>query len=290
MTTFLTQQGASKDAVQHHYDCSNEFYALWLDESRTYSAALFEPGDSLERAQQRKIDHHIAQSRAQSKARVLDVGCGWGATLRRLTQDAGVGTAVGLTLSAAQAEFIRAQSYAGVEVRLESWQDHDRDARYDSVISVGAFEHFARPDLDDSQMVDAYRAFFARCHEWLKPGGYLSLQTIAYGTAKREQINQFILEHIFRESDLPTLGHILRAAEGLFEVTLVRNDREHYAETFREWSRRMRAAKSQAIALVGDAEVKKFETYQGLFTIGFHTGAMQLLRLTLRRLDARPVR
>ena len=81
-------------------------------------------------------------------ARVLDIGCGWGALLNRLVEHASVANAVGLTLSPSQARWIRANARPGVEVREEHWCDHVPGTRYDAIISIGAFEHFVHRGLD----------------------------------------------------------------------------------------------------------------------------------------------
>lgn len=277
--------GASAEAIQHHYDVSNEFYRLWLDPTMTYSSALFEEGDSLEEAQVRKLDYHAAQARAAGKACILDIGCGWGSVMNRLVQHHGVTSTVGLTLSHQQAEYVAHNSPPEVQVREESWRDHRPTQKYDGIISIGAFEHFARPDMRDVEQIRAYREFFQACYDWLKPGTSLSLQTIAYGRARRKSINGFILEHIFPESDLPTLSSIVAAFDGLFELEFLRNDRKHYAQTFRCWADGLYANREKARELVGPEQLGHYEKYHGLFTLGFHGGAMDLLRLTLRRID-----
>lgn len=277
-------KGAPPAAIRSHYDVDSEFYALWLDANMMYSCALWDRPGTLEDGQVTKIDYHIAQSRAAGQARVLDVGCGWGGTLRRLVDVHGVAFAQGLTLSPAQAAWISRDPRPNVDVRVEGWLDHDPASPYDAIISIGAFEHFARPELDDDGMVEAYREFFLKCHAWLPRDGRLSLQTMAYGTATRQDINAFVLEHIFPDSDLPTLEAIIRAAKGLFEVERLRNDRLDYAETYRRYGYRLKARRDEAVALVGEQTVRRFELYHSLFVIAFHTGAMDLLRITLRRI------
>ena len=89
--------------------------------------------------------------------------------------------AVGLTLSDAQAAHVQARKLPGVEVRTESWAKHQPAEPYDSIISIGAFEHFAPPSYPTEQKIEVYRDFFRRCRSWLTPKGRLSLQTIAYG-------------------------------------------------------------------------------------------------------------
>jgi cyclopropane-fatty-acyl-phospholipid synthase len=279
--------GASMEAIQHHYDLSNAFYNLWLDETMTYSSALWEGASSLSEAQIRKFDYHIDSAHVRGAECVLDIGCGWGAMMARLVDEAGVKSVVGLTLSEAQAEWIRKRDDARVEVRVENWESHQPKQLYDSIISIGAFEHFARPDIARAEVVESYRKFFLKCREWLKPDGRLSLQTIAYGTARREDLNRFIIEEIFPESDLPTLADIDQASHRLFEVERVRNDRHDYERTLKEWYFNLRARKDEAIAVVGPDAVVRYEKYLSLFAVGFHTGAMNLFRIVLRRVDRR---
>jgi cyclopropane-fatty-acyl-phospholipid synthase len=138
--------GASKAAISFHYDLGNEFFRLFLDRECCYSCAMYDKEtDSFEAAQQRKLEYHIQQARADGAARVLDIGCGWGALQKKLVQEHQVKVAIGLTLSENQARQVRSIGLPGVEVRVESWSDHVPDAPYNSIISIGAFEHFARP-------------------------------------------------------------------------------------------------------------------------------------------------
>jgi cyclopropane-fatty-acyl-phospholipid synthase len=180
-----TYAGASSEAIEHHYDVGNEFYRLWLDETMTYSCALWAEGDTLERAQLRKLDHLIEGARAGGADRVLDVGCGWGALLVRLVELHGVKHATGLTLSRAQAEAVAALQDERIDVRVENWAEHEPGERYDAIISIGAFEHFARFGMTRRERVAAYRKFFAFCWELLPPGGRLVLQTNAKGANVR---------------------------------------------------------------------------------------------------------
>ncbi len=203
--------GASKAAISFHYDLGNEFFRLFLDRECCYSCAMYDKeSDSFEAAQQRKLEYHIQQARADGAARVLDIGCGWGALQKKLVKEHQVKVAVGLTLSDNQAEWIRSMGLAGVEVRVESWSDHVPTAPYDSIISIGAFEHFARP-CSRPVRVKGYRDFFERCYGWLNAGGWMSLQSIGLGAADRGIEGQFVAEHIFPESDLPRLGEIADA-------------------------------------------------------------------------------
>lgn len=278
--------GASAKAIQHHYDLGNDFYQLWLDSTCTYSCALWGENDNLESAQLRKIDFHIEQAQAKGSRRVLDVGCGWGSTLKRLVEVHGVEQAVGLTLSKAQAEWITSFNQAKIEVKLESWSDHIPEAPYDAIISIGAFEHFAKPEISKAEKVEGYRTFFRRCHQWLKPGGWMSLQTIAHGNGHPEKMNQFIGTEIFRESNLPSIVDIVQASAGLFEIVALRNDREDYERTCKVWLSRLKANRNIAINLVEKTAVDRYKKYLSFCSIGFHLGTVILLRIALRRIDS----
>jgi cyclopropane-fatty-acyl-phospholipid synthase len=288
--TAAINQGASAEAIQFHYDLGNDFYELWLDPTLSYSGAMYAPGDTLETAQLRKIDYHIDQAGARGAKRVLDVGCGWGGLLRRLANGpGGVGKGVGLTLSAAQARWAAAINPDNVEIRMESWADHKPDELYDAIISIGAFEHFARIDSTDEERVGSYRAFFSRCHDWLPPGGRLSLQTFAYGSVRRREEGQltegtrFLAKEIFPETDPPRLADIVAASDGLFEFESLRNDRRDYARTCKEWLTRLRAKRAEATALVGEAAFTRYVRYLQLSAVGFEAGYLALFRVVLSR-------
>jgi cyclopropane-fatty-acyl-phospholipid synthase len=279
MTT-LTDRAA---AIRHHYDIGNEFYRLWLDRSLTYSCAMRErAGDTLDIAQERKLKYHLDAIRAEQAESVLDIGCGWGSILQRLSGTYQIRRSVGLTLSNAQAEYVSAQAYPGVQVRTEDWLHYEPEAGFDGIISIGAFEHFARPDDSSAQKIERYRQFFGRCHDWLNHDGVLSLQTIAYANMSRFDACRFIQQGIFPGADLPTLAEITAAADGIFEVSSLRNDRLDYAWTCEQWVRRLRGRHDEAVALVGPEMVARYARYLKLSALGFRMGKIALLRIVLK--------
>jgi cyclopropane-fatty-acyl-phospholipid synthase len=288
-----TYGGAPPRAVSPHYDLSNDFYATWLDESMTYSCALWDdaPADeTLESAQRRKLEYLASVAHAQGARAVLDVGCGWGSMLRYLTGECGVERGVGLTLSSAQAEHIASTAHAAIEVPVENWADHDPDARYGAIVSAGAFEHFARVGMTHDEKTAAYRQFFERCHGWLEPGSHMALQTIAKGEVPLDAQGMrdvvFLSRHIFPESDIPRLSEIVTATEGLLEVETVRNDRHHYVRTCGAWLERLEANRARAEEVVGADTVDVYREYMRASMRQFDAGMATLLRLGLRRVGS----
>ena len=282
-------RGASAAAIQHHYDLGNDFFALWLDPSRTYSCALWDGGDdSLQRAQARKLDYLAVGAGAPGAGRVLDVGCGWGSMLRRLVDHHGVGHVTGLTLSVAQAEHVAGWSDERYDVRVENWADHRPSAPYDAIVSIGAFEHFSDISMTRGDRVGAYRRFFACCRAWLADGGRLALQTITKGSnvrMDREMTRDmlFVIDHIFPESELPWTSEAIEASERLFDVVSLRNDPDDYARTCQCWLDALRAHRDVVVERHGEQVFADYERYLRSSVACFarrHTG---LARMILER-------
>lgn len=279
--------GASREAIRHHYDAGNEFFALWLDETLVYSCALWRDNedDTLEDAQRRKLDYLAALAGVRTGDRVLDVGCGWGAGLERLVTQHSAEEAVGLTLSDAQAASIRGRAIPGVEVRVESWADHAPEAPYNAIVSIGAFEHFARPGAPRREKLAGYRTFFERCHGWLSPGARLGLQTMAVGTGRlrAEDLRaiRFIGRELFPQSSLPRVSDVFAASDRLFEVVEVVNHREHYERTCLSWLANLRARRDDAVTLVGEEVTARYERYLELAASMFERRLVLLLRMAL---------
>jgi cyclopropane-fatty-acyl-phospholipid synthase len=285
----ISERGASAESIQHHYDISNEFYSLWLDESMTYSCALWDgETDDLAMAQMRKIDYLVAESGARGCERVLDIGCGWGSVMQRLVAEHGVQHVTGLTLSKAQAHHVERLDDPRLEVVVQDWADFVPDAPYDAAISVGAMEHFVKFGWKRSDKVAAYRRFFEKCHESLNPGAGLGLQTIGKGNVVLDdqgwQDCLFIAEHIFPESDPPRLAEIAHAAEKLFDITSVVNHREHYALTCSAWLERLRNNWTKAVGIVGREKAEVYVRYLEASIRQFRLGHANLYRIALRRI------
>jgi cyclopropane-fatty-acyl-phospholipid synthase len=284
--------GVSRDAAQRHYDVSDEFFRSWLGPSLAYACALWADGDDLEQAQVRKMDYLIEQAGVRPGDHVLDIGCGYGGELKRMLAEYGAGRAVGITLSRAQVDWLRAENVPDLEVRLENWVDHRPARPYDAIISVEALEHFARPGMPARRKVAAYRNFFRTCHGLLRPGGMLVVQTISWGHRFPLDINllrdMYVATTVYPECNPSFLGEIVRACDGIFDVVAVRNDHDHYARTVECWVRRLDEDWERAVGLVGPKKAADFKRCMTAAVRMFAEGWFYLHRLTLRPLP-RPV-
>jgi cyclopropane-fatty-acyl-phospholipid synthase len=251
----------------------------------TYSCALWEQGDTLERAQIRQLDAILDGVRARDAPRLLDVGCGWGSLLRRATENYGVQRAIGLTLSQRQADWLATRGpVPDVDVLVRNWADHVPEEPYDAIVSIGAFEHFAQFGLPRATRVACYRRFFEFCRSALSARSRVALQTTIKGNNRRMtratvRDMEFVIETVFPESEIPALSEVVESSEGLFDVVSVRNDAEHYAMTCQEWFTRLGARRAEATRIVGERGVAHFERYLSSFVEPFRERHLGLARI-----------
>lgn len=259
----MTQLAPFYKNVQAHYDLSNDFYSLFLGPSMVYSCAYFErPEMTLEEAQLAKIDLSLGKCELQPGQRLLDIGCGWGGTVRRAVEKFGV-SAIGLTLSQAQADYDRehlADLGGRAEVRLQGWEEFDEPV--DRIVSIGAFEHFRE---------ERYADFFAKAFRLLPAGAPLLLHSIVFLefaqldrpemkiTEDDAKFVKFIAREIFPGGQLRSPSIICRyAREAGFEITRQHSLQPHYATTLQIWADRLVANRDAAIRLTSE---KTFDTY-----------------------------
>lgn len=211
---------------EQHYDLGNDLYGAMLDERMNYSCAYWRDADTLDEAQEAKLDLVCRKLKLEPGMRVLDIGCGWGSFAEWAAEnyDAEV---VGLTVSEEQARSARRRCKGlDVDVRLRDYRELDEPAgSFDRVVSIGMFEHVGRKN---------YRTFMEVAHEMLREGGLQMLHTI--GTpVSRDTADPWITKYIFPNSMLPSLTQIGEAAEGLFVVEDVHNFGQDYDPTLMAW-------------------------------------------------------
>ena len=283
--------------IEFHYDVGNDFYALWLDETLAYSAARWDgigrdesEDAALARAQRAKFAYHLDLAKAPLDGgangfRLLDVGCGWGGLLDHAVGTGRVAQATGLTLSRAQFDHVRATARPGVQVALRSWEAHRPAEPYDGIVSVGAFEHFVTSSTPEGERVGAYRSYFERCHDLLRPGGSMSLQTIAYDGVAGQlgPVGSFVTGDIFPGGTLPRLAEITAACDPYFAVRVLHSSADDYARTLEVWSARLARTRGEAEALVGSEVVRRYRLYLRACRAIFARGAATLYRIGLER-------
>jgi cyclopropane-fatty-acyl-phospholipid synthase len=289
---WLRAAGTSAAAVAHHYEHSDEFFALWLGPDLVYSCALWDEADAadtLQRAQRRKLDF-FAESLGVRGGFVLDIGCGWGALLDRLVRRHGAAGGVGLTLSPTQVAVGRRRGTPNVDLRLESWVDHRPAGLYDAIACVEATEHLASDALDADEKVEVYRAFFARCASWLHEGGPLGLQLICLDNVGHEgsrpgrgPASELIRLDIFPESMPASLSELVLGWETHFELERFAEHHDHYRRTFRAWAIAAAAQAERARALVGDDAARTFTRYFAVGEVLFRLREHALYRVILRK-------
>lgn len=268
-----------REAVTYHYDVSNNFYALWLDENMVYSCAYFQtPQDELDAAQEQKLDYICRKLRLKPGESLLDIGCGWGGLIVHAARDYGV-LAKGITLSERQLDFarqrIRQEGLTGkCEVELRDYRELERFGEYDKLVSVGMVEHVGRARLPE---------YFEKAFRLLKPGGTFLNHGI--GRAGNREISEepsFTDAYVFPDGELVPIAKMLDVAEHAgFEVRGVENLREHYVLTIAHWLRRLEANAANAREIVGQIRYRIWRLYLAGSAHFFRTGKLDLYQSLL---------
>jgi cyclopropane-fatty-acyl-phospholipid synthase len=256
-------------AVRHHYDVGNEFFAVFLDASMTYSCACFSRGAStLEEAQQAKLELVCTKLGLREGQRVLDVGCGWGSFALHAAARHGV-RVLGVTLSEPQAALARERAReAGlaerVEIRVADYREV-LDGPFDAIASIGMVEHVGEERID---------LYAARLAGLLAPGGRL----LNHGIAKLKDLDTrdegpFSERFVFPDGVPLPLSRILLALERTGLVTThVEGFASDYAETLRHWIARFEAHQEDAVRLAGPERARIWRLYLHAARQGFESG------------------
>jgi cyclopropane-fatty-acyl-phospholipid synthase len=269
-------RATDKKSVEAHYDVSNEFYRLWLDENMVYSCAYFENGDEdLDMAQLKKIDHILTKIRVQPGQRLLDIGCGWGTLVQRAAEKFGA-QCIGVTLSQNQFDLATARVKAAglegkIEIRLQDYRDIE--GQFDRITSVGMYEHVGRDNLD---------AYFGKIGSLLVDDGIAMNHgiTLSDPDAAETAAGRFIDRYVFPDGDLPPLSLALKAMQrGGLEVLDVESLRHHYARTLNIWADNFEARAEEAKALVSDEKFRIWRVYLAGCAYAFRRGDVSLYQV-----------
>jgi cyclopropane-fatty-acyl-phospholipid synthase len=267
-------------AVRHHYDAGNEFFALFLDSSMTYSCAYFSGGaDTLEEAQQAKLELVCQKLRLREGERVLDVGCGWGSFVIHAASRHGV-RAVGITLSEQQARLARERARSAgvadrVEFRVADYREVS-DGPFDAIASIGMVEHVGEEQID---------AYARRLFDLLRSGGRL----LNHGIAKLKDLDTpdegaFSERFVFPDGVPLPLSRVLAALErtGL-ATTHVEGLARDYARTLAHWIERFDARWDDVVRLAGIERARIWRLYLRAGRQGFETGWCSVYQVLAHR-------
>ena len=276
--------GKSKQNVAHHYDLSNKFYDLFLDEKRQYSCAYFKnEDDTLEVAQNNKIDHIIKKLNLKSNHKVLDVGCGWGTLALDIAKKTQC-EVVGITLSKNQLEYAQQKAREmnlenQVEFRLEDYRQLSE--KFDRVVSVGMFEHVGRK---------FYSKYFNKVFDFLNEDGVALIHTIGSINPPRGP-QPWITKYIFPGGYTPSLSEVSLPIE---KSGLIISDlevlRAHYAHTLKNWKDRFMSKKEQVLEMFDEKFFRMWEFYLVGCEMSFKWSDQVVFQFQLtRKLKATPI-
>ena len=275
--------------VQSHYDLSDDFFALFLDPTRTYSCAYFKESDyTLEQAQRAKIDLSLGKCQLSPGMKLLDIGCGWGATAFRAA-DHYRAKVTGLTLSENQLTYATEQARKldlsdKVEFCLQGWEEFSGAA--DRIVSIGAFEHFRK---------ERHEAFFNKCRQILPSGGIMMLHSIV--TPSLTYLNdhgiefiqedvwfaKFIRDEIFPGGQLCAPERITSLATDVgFDVFHTQSLRLHYARTLDCWAQNLAQAREEALNLTSQTVYDRYQKYLTGCAAQFRKGTIDVMQFCMR--------
>jgi cyclopropane-fatty-acyl-phospholipid synthase len=264
----VTQTRTRPEDIEAHYDLSDEFFGLFQDPTRTYSSAYFVRDDmTLEEAQIAKVDLNLDKLDLRPGMTLLDIGCGWGTTMRRAVEKYDVNV-VGLTLSKNQ--YARTQQVLdGIDsnrtrqVLLRGWEDFSEPV--DRIVSIEAFEHFG---------FENYDRYFKNTFEMMPDDGRMTVQSsVAYHphdvhargkklTFETARFIKFILTEIFPGGRLPSTGMMVEHGEKAgFVVPEPLSLRDSYIKTLRIWGDALEANKDKAIEIQSEEVYERYMKY-----------------------------
>lgn len=266
-----------RQAISYHYDRSNDFYKAWLDQRMIYSCAYFDcENESLDTAQERKLDYICRKLRLKPGEKLLDIGSGWGGLILHAARKYAV-EALGITLSREQAEWTKTKI---MEAKLESrcrverldYRDITDWGSFDKMASVGMFEHVG---------ISRLMEYFARAARLLKPGGTFLNHGIAKNVGDNDE-SRFIDRYIFPDGELVDIGNTVATAERAgFEVRDLESLREHYALTLRNWVRRLEDNCAEACQAAGEISYRLWRLYMSGCAHEFQNGSLNVYQMLL---------
>jgi cyclopropane-fatty-acyl-phospholipid synthase len=266
-----------RQAVGYHYNLSNAFFSLWLDRNMVYSCGYFHtPEDSIDKAQEQKLDHICRKLRLRPGEKLLDIGCGWGALPIHAAKHYGVET-LGATISQPQVDYanerIRKEGLTS-RCRVENIDYRKLEGQFDKIASVGMFEHVGEA---------MFPTYFQKAYDLLKPGGVFLNHGIAVRGDQRIPSGPIFTHHyVFPDGELIPIGRNLTYAEKIgFEVRDVESLRDHYHLTLRRWLRRLEERADEVRAMTDDVTYRIYRLYLANSGVFFRLGRINVYQALL---------
>jgi cyclopropane-fatty-acyl-phospholipid synthase len=263
-----TKTRTRPEDIQAHYDLSDDFFALFQDPTRTYSCAYFERDDmTLEEAQIAKVDLNLDKLDLKPGMTLLDIGCGWGTTMKRAVEKYDVNV-IGLTLSKnqrarAQQVLDSIDTNRSHQVLLRGWEDFSDSV--DRIVSIEAFEHFGHENYDH---------YFKNCFNIMPQDGRMTVQSsVSYHpynlhargkkiTFETARFIKFIITEIFPGGRLPSTDMMVEHGEKAgFVVPEPLSLQPHYVKTLRIWGDALEANKDKAIEIASEEVYNRYIKY-----------------------------
>ncbi|HEX4629239.1 MAG TPA: cyclopropane-fatty-acyl-phospholipid synthase family protein, partial [Gemmatimonadales bacterium] len=276
------RHSAERDAkaVRYHYDVGNEFFALFLDDSMTYSCAIFSRGaQTLEEAQRTKLDLVASKLKLEPGMELLDVGCGWGSFAIHAAREYGA-RVTGITLSEPQAALARERvSEAGldgmVDIRVADYRQLGSSS-FDAIASIGMSEHVGERQID---------RYAASLFGLLRPGGTLLNHAISALDPTAEPLRDlFSTRYVFPDGEPLPLSRVQLALERAgFHTAHVEGFREDYATTLRHWAERLDEHLDEAEELAGVERTRIWRLYLRAARHGFDAGLTAVYQVRAHR-------
>ena len=267
----------SKNNVSHHYDISESLYDLFLDANRQYSCAYFKnENDTLEQAQENKMNHITKKLNIQANQKVLDIGSGWGTLAIHIAQKTNA-SVTGITLSENQLEYSKKKAKElnlGNQVEFKLADYRELNQKFDRIVSVGMFEHVGRK---------FYRKYFNTVSKLLNDQGIALIHTIGSSNPPRNP-QPWITKYIFPGGYTPSLSQIARPIE---DSGLIISDMEvlrmHYAHTLRNWKERFLSKKNTVLEMFDEKFFRMWEFYLASCEMAFKWGDQVVFQLQLTK-------
>jgi cyclopropane-fatty-acyl-phospholipid synthase len=245
----LQSKERARQVGEQHYDLGNEFYESMLDPRMTYTCGYWKEASTLAEAQTAKLDLICRKLDLQPGQRVLDIGCGWGSFMSYAAERYGV-SCVGVTISKEQCDWAKAHyAHLPLEFRLQDYRDVNE--QFDHIVSVGMFEHVGRKN---------HRGYMEAAHRCLKDDGLLLLHTIGKNR-RHSTTDRWIDKYIFPNGDLPSIGQVGDAIDGLFVAEDMHNFGADYDKTLMAWCENFEAAWPRFADAMGERFFRMWRYY-----------------------------